>query len=162
MKRLLLLLLALSAPAARAQLAAPDILHATRAQIERLLHHPALGDELTPLEWQTYGEQLTALLATDHDDARQDALRLVIRYGPRLTLDPNALLAIARLYRTHDDDRLRRMDAAALGKTGDPWALDFLERWVWFERTPAVLHTVAAVIEAPVRVPLGCAALRAL
>ena len=129
-----------------AQPAAPTDADVLLATMEDALANPARRAVLTPAEWDAYGESLETILRNGQDGLQQSALGLVILYGPALEIGRAGVFEITRIYRNHADDRMRRMAVVALGRTQDAWALDFLKRSARFEDTPAVRHTIQAVI----------------
>jgi hypothetical protein len=72
-------------------------------------------------------------------------MQLVIKYADRVDVH-RARFDVMRLYRDHDDDRVRRMAVVTLGAMKNNWALGFLARSVAFEKDPAVRHTIQAVL----------------
>ncbi|MFQ5569294.1 MAG: HEAT repeat domain-containing protein [Rhodothermales bacterium] len=97
--------------------------------------------------WDQLSKGLIDAIGSDHDGAKQGALRMIIFYGDQLDVSA-AVFDVVRIYRDHEDNRLRRMAVVALGKMKSPWAIDFLERSVRFEKTPSVRQTIQAVVAA--------------
>lgn len=146
---LLLLVLALVAgapSAAAARLTTPDDTLNTLTQMEHELADPSARAAMTRADWQRYGERLAETLASDHEGLRQGALRLMVLYGKKLELRREAIYDVVRIYRDHDNDRMRRMAVVALGSLDNAWGLDLLSRSVRFERTPTVRRTILAVL----------------
>ena len=72
---------------------------------------------------------------------------MIIFYGDQLDVKAS-VFDVVRIYRNHEDDRMRRMAVVALGTMQSGWAIDFLTRSLGFEKTPAVRQTMQAVIAA--------------
>ncbi len=72
---------------------------------------------------------------------------MIIFYGDQLDVKAS-VFDVVRIYRNHEDDRMRRMAVVALGKMQSQWAIGFLTRSLGFEKTPAVRKTMQAVIAA--------------
>ena len=113
---------------------------------------PAAALAATPVErlaahWTLFSGGLVDALASGHDGAQQGALRMIIFYGDQLDVKAS-VFDVVRIYRNHEDDRMRRMAVVALGKMQSRWAIDFLTRSLGFEKTPAVRKTMQAVIAA--------------
>ena len=113
---------------------------------------PAAAPAATPVErsaahWTLFSEGLVEALASGHDGVQQGALRMIIFYGDQLDVKAS-VFDVVRIYRNHEDDRMRRMAVVALGTMQSGWAIDFLTRSLDFEKTPAVRQTMQAVIAA--------------
>lgn len=117
--------------------------------LESRLANPEVREKLTPVQWVQYGRRISEALAGDHDQIRQSAVRMVIQYGPLLHLQKSAVFDLVRLYRGHENPRVRRMAVVALGQTHDAWAIDFLQRSFRHEKDGAIRHTIAAVLAGP-------------
>lgn len=122
------------------------------AQGDRVSPIPVTADsvDLTTrqISLPSYGQSVSALLSSDDDDLREAGLRHVIRDGAATKFSRVDVFNVVRIYRDHADDNMRRMAVVALGQMNDAWALEFLARSAHFEKTPHVLHTVLAVIDA--------------
>ena len=108
-------------------------------------------------DWTEFGNRVSTVLAAGHDGLRQGALRLVIMYGRRLDLDRAAIFDMVRMYRSHENERVRRMAVVALAETEDAWCMDFLKRSIRFENEQAVRHTLMAAVAAyrPTEIEVG-------
>lgn len=145
---LLLLVLALVFVApAPAQPAPPDEA-ALQALVvwDHLVTDPRAEKSVTEAQWKDYSKHLETALASDHDGLRQGAMRMIIHYGPNLTIGREAIFDLVRVYRNHAQERMRRMAVVALGQTRDTWAMDFLTRSARYEKSAAVRHTIYAVL----------------
>lgn len=122
------------------------------AQGDRVSTVPVTADsvDLTTrqISLPSYGQSVSALLASDDDALREAGLRHVIRDGAATNFQRTDVLNVVRIYRDHADDNMRRMAVVALGQMNDAWAMEFLTRSTIFEKTPQVLHTLLAVIDA--------------
>ena len=113
---------------------------------------------LSDAEWKAFGQRLARTLTSAHEGLPEDALRLMIQYGPRLEMGRTAVLDVVRVYRDHPNENLRRMAVVALGRMGNAWSFDFLERSLPYEKSPAVRHTLQAVLAAHAAPPSGALA----
>lgn len=115
---------------------------------------PANPATMTAEDWGVYCDRLEEALASTNDGLRQGALRMVIQYGHHMKFGRLAVFDAVRLYRDHDDVRIRRMATVALLQMNDSWAFDFLQRSVAFEKDKTVKRTILAVLAArPSEVP---------
>ncbi len=110
------------------------------------LNQPEVRAHVTRAQWDTFSDNLEKAMACGQEGVQQGALRMIIFYGDNLTISRSGVHDALRIYRDHDDDRLRRMAVVALGKIQDPWGLDMLKRSVRFEKSPGVRHTIQAVL----------------
>lgn len=95
--------------------------------------------------WETFSNNLVDALQSDMDGLKVAAMQMVIRYGDQVNVD-KAVFDVVRVYRNHKDDNMRRMAVVALRAMQHPWGMDFLERSVRFEKSPAIRHTLQAVV----------------
>ena len=148
----LALLLALAFSAITPATAQPSVSDEDLGQIieemGQRLNQPEVRAHVTREQWDTFSDNLEKALACGHEGVQQGALRMIIFYGDNLTISRAAVHEAVRIYRDHEDDRLRRMAVVALGKIQDPWGLDMLKRSVRFEESPSVRQTILAVLAA--------------
>lgn len=97
--------------------------------------------------WQRYSDALVVALQSDKADFQQEALRHIIRYGDKLNMDA-AVFDIVRLYRDHEDTRIRRMAVLALAQMDNAWGRDFLQRSLRFEQDATVRQTMRSALAA--------------
>ncbi len=142
---LLLLVFSATTPVT-AQLATLDEPYDLIEELEHSLSNPSVRAKLTTAQWYSYGDRLADALASGHEGVEQGALRMIILYGDYMELKRPAVFDVVRIYRNHQDDRVRRMAVVALGKIQDPWGLDMLKRSARFEKSPGVRHTIEAVL----------------
>ena len=57
-----------------------------------------------------------------------------------------AVFDVMKIYRTHQNESMRRMALVALGHMDSSWAIGFLTRAQKFEKSPVLLHTLQAVV----------------
>lgn len=123
-----------------------NLLQEELADLEVRLAHRMTRAALTSSQWAGYGERVSKALASDHDGLRENALRMIIQYGPMLDLKKPAAMEAIDIYRNHPNDRMRRMAVVALGSINESWSMDFLRRSVEHEKSDEVRHTIAAVV----------------
>ena len=119
------------------------------------LNQPEVRAHVTRAQWDTFSDNLEKALTCGHEGVQQGALRMIILYGDYMELKRTAVFDVVRIYRNHQDDRLRRMAVVALGKIQDPWGLDMLKRSARFEKSPGVGHTIQAVLAESGTIDLG-------
>lgn len=117
---------------------------------------PALADppalpvpepDWTAADWQAFSENLLVGLASDNDGLRASALQRIIQYGDRLDVQA-AAFDVARIYREHEDDRMRRLAAVSCMHLKNKWAVSFLRMSEPFERSEKIRHTIHALLAA--------------
>lgn len=115
---------------------------------------PALADppglptpepDWTDADWQAFSENLVVGLASDNDGLRASALQRIIQYGDRLNVQA-AAHDVARIYREHGDERMRRLAAVSCVHLKDRWAVSFLRMSEPFERSEKLQHTIRALL----------------
>lgn len=111
-----------------------------------VLEDPGTTD-LSRAEWATFSKQLVRALTSDHEGLQLSAMQLVIKYGERVDVK-RARYDVMRLYRDHENERVRRMAVVTLGEMNSPWAMQFLSRSRNFEKSDDVRQTITAVLAA--------------
>ena len=97
--------------------------------------------------WKAFSTNLIHALAMDNDGVRVAAMQYIIRYGDKLDVDA-AVFDVMRLYRSHDDDNVRRMAVVALGQMQSRGAIGFLRLSEEYEKSETVRQTIQAVVSA--------------
>ncbi len=101
---------------------------------------------LSATEWVAYSNRISDALASDVDGLREAALRMTILYADQLTLDRRDTFEMVRVFRSHKNDRMRRMAVVALNAADDHWGMEMLARSYRFEHDPGVRYQIAAVL----------------
>ena len=116
---------------------------------------PALANPLpTPqpsweaADWQAFSQNLVTALASDNEGVKLSALQLVVHYGDRLDVRA-AQFEVAKLFRSHQDQRVRRLAAVACSRMKSPWAMGFLRLSEPFERDAQVRATIRSLTSTP-------------
>ncbi len=108
-----------------------------------------LHDESTVLveqgKWSTFSNNLVTALKSEHDGLKVAAMGMIIRYGNQLEVK-GAVFNVMNIYRTHENESMRRMALVTLGQMESSWAIGFLERAGQFEDSPVLHHTLRAVV----------------
>ncbi len=71
---------------------------------------------------------------------------MVIRFGEKVDVS-DAVFDVVNIYRTHEDENMRRMALVTLGKMDSDWAIGFLQRAEQFETSDVLKQTMRAVIK---------------
>jgi len=100
----------------------------------------------TAADWAAYSDRISDALASDHDGLREAALRMTVLHGQNLTLDRRDTIEMVRLFRDHENARMRRLAVVALNAADDHWGMDMLARSYRFEDDPNVHYQIAAVL----------------
>jgi hypothetical protein len=106
---------------------------------------PGRSAQAAETDWQSFSANLAKALASPNHGLQQSALAQIIHYGDRLDMDA-AIFDIVRIYRSHQDARVRMMALAALHKTQNHWAMEFLRRSTRFETSPKLLAALEAIL----------------
>jgi hypothetical protein len=105
---------------------------------------PKSRDQMSAVDWAAYSSRLVDGLKSSNSGIMQSALRLSIQYAGLVDVSP-ALIEVMRVYREHDDERVRHLAVVALASTGSRMALDYLQLSEDFESSPAIKRTIRAV-----------------
>lgn len=95
--------------------------------------------------WKVFSKNLIHALRMDNDGVKTAAMQYIIRYNTQLDVD-EAAIDVARLYREHEDDNVRRMAVVALGKMQSDWAIGYLRLSKNYEKSETIRQTMQAVI----------------
>ncbi len=106
---------------------------------------PPTTTDVTSAQWKSFNQNLVQAITSDNEGLKLAGLQMVIKYGTAVDVSA-ARFDIVRMYRDHDNERVRRMAVVALGAMEDAWALDFLTRSLAFERSALVRRTMEAVL----------------
>ncbi len=109
------------------------------------LLQPSRSAQAKETDWQSFSANLVTALASSNQGLQQSALAQIIHYGDRLDVDA-AIFDIVRIYRSHQDTGVRMMALAALHKTQNHWAMDFLRRSTRFETSPRLHAALWAIL----------------
>ena len=127
-------------------LAHPDDVKNAKTQAEALAvltaSEAAAVDAAT---WKVFSKNLIQALRMDNDGVKTAAMQYIIRYNTQLDVD-EAAIDVARLYRNHKDDNVRRMAVVALSNMQSDWAIGYLRLSKNYEKSEPVRQTIQAVI----------------
>ena len=70
---------------------------------------------------------------------------MIVQYGDHLDVR-DATFDIVKIYRSHPDERMRRLAAVTCSHLNDEWAMSFLRMSEPFEGSDTVLRTVRALL----------------
>ena len=95
--------------------------------------------------WKTFSTNLVHALQMDNDGVRMTAMQYIIRYNDKLDVSV-AAIDVARIYRNHEDDNVRRMAVVALSQMQSDWAIGYLRLSKNYEKSETVRQTIEAVV----------------
>ena len=101
---------------------------------------------LSATEWVAYSNRISEALASDVNGLREAALRMTVLYGDQLNLDRRDTFEMIRVFRDHENNRMRRLAIVALNAHDDHWGMEMLARSYKFEDDPACRYQIAAVL----------------
>lgn len=96
-------------------------------------------------EWAAFSTNLVHALASDNEGLKASALQMIVRYGDHLDVRA-AEFDVVRLFRSHRDERVRRLAAVACTRLKSRWAVGFLRQSESFERSERVRGTIRALL----------------
>jgi hypothetical protein len=92
------------------------------------------NENLENVDWDAFSENLVVGLKSDNLGVRTSAMQQVIRYADNVNVD-DAIFDIVEMYRSSNDEKVRQLALAAMHKTENAWAMDFLKRNLKFEKS---------------------------
>ncbi len=108
-----------------------------------------LNDEATLLveqgKWDAFSSNLVTALKSEHDGLKSAAMGMIIRYSAQVEVK-DAVFEVLSIYQNHENEAMRRMALVTLGQMDSGFAIKFLERAERFENSPALRHTLQAVV----------------
>jgi len=96
-------------------------------------------------QWNAFSKNLVTALKSEHDGLKAAAMQMIIRYKNQVQVK-EGVYDVMKIYRTHEDEDMRRMALVALGQMESEWAIGFLQRADQFETSPVLKHTLRAVV----------------
>ena len=139
-------LLALVGTFATSAFANPDDVKNAKTQAEALaVLNAAEAAAVDAATWKVFSKNLVQALRMDNDGVKTAAMQYIIRYNTQLDVN-EAAIDVARLYRNHQDDNVRRMAVVALSKMQSNWAIGYLRLSKNYEKSETVRQTIQAVI----------------
>ncbi|MDX1532211.1 MAG: hypothetical protein R3362_11845 [Rhodothermales bacterium] len=114
------------------------------AQADPPLPTPPAPDA-TEAQWAAFGENLVVALQDGNDGVKAGAMQMIIHYGDRLDCRA-AQFDVIRIYRSHPDERMRRLAIVTAGALQSGWAMGFLRMSEPFEKSDILKKTIQAVV----------------
>ena len=103
----------------------------------RVLFAAAFAGESAETDWNAFSKNLVKSLKSENEGIRLSAMQQVITYADKVNVD-DAVFDIVKVYRSHEDVKVRQLALTALHKTNNAWAMDFLKRNLEFEKSPVL------------------------
>jgi hypothetical protein len=97
------------------------------------------------VNWDILSENLVNALKSDNPGLQQSAMRLIIQYANHVHVDA-AVFNVMRLYRQHDNSKVRQLALVTLHKIGDAHAMDFIKRNLKYETDEKIIKLSNAVL----------------
>ena len=96
--------------------------------------------------WDAFSKNLVWCMQIKNEGVQTSAMQQIIRYGDRLDVE-DAVFDVVRLYRNHDNEKVRQLALSALHKMQNKWAMDFLKRNVNYEKSPALKKQIYCILQ---------------
>ncbi len=96
-------------------------------------------------EWKVFSKNLLRAMTSDNEGLKVSAMQHMITYGEVIDVG-EARVELMRIYRNHEDTRVRRMAVVALASMHDPGVMQYLHRAERFEPASSVRKTIHAVL----------------
>ncbi len=97
-------------------------------------------------EWKAFNKNLIEAIHSDNEGVREGALMQISRYGDFLEFPESTVFEVMRIYRDHDDPKIKRLAIVALGNMGSRWAIEFLDMLAPYEQNETLKKTMESVV----------------
>lgn len=104
------------------------------------------SDRFAKTDWDAFSKNLMMALGTDNDGLKQSAMQHIITYRDYLDVD-DAVFDMIRIYRYHENEKMRQLAVVAIHCTGNGWAIDFLKRNLKFEDNPTIKRQILECVK---------------
>lgn len=101
---------------------------------------------LTGAQWETFNQNLIDAVHRGSDGVREGALMQIAHYGEYMDFPELTVFEVMRLYRDHEDPRIKRLAVVALGNMGSRWAIEFLDMLAPYEEDASLRKTMESVV----------------
>ena len=97
------------------------------------------------VNWEAFSKNLVKALETDNEGLQLSAMGMIVRYADHLDVD-DAVFDIIRIYRLHDNHRVRILAMITLHKMQNEWAMYYLRRSMEFETDERVQKQCCRIV----------------
>ncbi len=98
------------------------------------------------VDWNDYSKKLVTSLKSDNEGVKLSAMQQVITYSDKVNVDA-AIHEIVKVYRTHEDVKVRQLALTTIHKTQNSWAMDFLKRNLAHESSPVLKAQIYHILD---------------
>jgi hypothetical protein len=96
-------------------------------------------------EWNTFSDNLIQALKSENDGLKASAMQLIIKHADRVWVH-EAAYEVYKIYRNHENDKMRQLALVTLYKMQNPWFLESLEKELADEKSTAIRHQMMAIL----------------
>ena len=97
------------------------------------------------VNWEAFSKNLVKALKSDNEGLQLSAMGMIVRYGDQLDVD-EAVFDIVRVFRLHDNSRVRILAMVTLHKMQNEWAMYYLKRNMEFESDECVKKQCCRIV----------------
>lgn len=101
---------------------------------------------LTGAQWEAFNKNLTKAVESDNPGVVEGALTQIAQYGQFMEFPELTVFEVMRIYRDHENPRIKRLAVVALGNMGSRWAIEFLDMLAPYEENEALKKTMENVV----------------
>jgi hypothetical protein len=98
------------------------------------------------VNWKLVSKNLVRALASENEGLRQSAMNFFVQHADKLDIN-DAVFDVMRIYRNHEDERVRMLALVTLYKMQHKWAMGFLKRDLKFQDSAKLKRMVAAILQ---------------
>lgn len=103
------------------------------------------NENLDNVDWNAFSDNLVVGLKSDNVGLKTSAMQQVIRYADKVDVN-DAIFEIVEVYRSSNDENMRKLALATMYKSGNAWAMDFLKRNLKFEKSEKMRATIYHIL----------------
>ena len=118
---------------------------ATPIDGEEDLALPAPVAQMTEAQWSAFSDNLVRALNSENEGMQHAAMRYSIQYAKDVDVG-DATISMMAIYRTHDDENVRRMAVVALASLKSDFVVNYLRLHQTHEKSVPVKRTIKAVL----------------
>lgn len=99
------------------------------------------------VNWELFSNNLEKSLKSENLGVQLSAMQLIIRYSDDIDVK-DGVLDVMRVFRSNEDQNIRKLALITLYKMNDEWAIDFLKMQHKFEENKDIKNKIERIVVA--------------
>lgn len=95
--------------------------------------------------WKLFSDNLVKAVNSGNLGLQTSAMQLIVQWHDRLKVE-NATPALIKLYRNHENERVRMLALVTINKINNEWAKGIVNRDVAFEKSKTIKRMMYAIL----------------